>query len=45
MFLHDYANPSWTGVQAAVDEFCRANGLSVVLLPDKSSTAILAKPH
>jgi len=43
LFLHDYANPNWPGVRAAVDEFCAHRGLSVVLLPDKSGTAVLAK--
>jgi SAM-dependent methyltransferase len=43
LFLHDYANPNWPGVRAAVDEFCAVRGLSVVLLPDKSGTAVLAK--
>lgn len=43
LFLHDYANPNWPGVRTAVDEFCAPRGLSVVLLPDKSGTAVLAK--
>jgi len=43
LFLHDYANPNWPGVRAALDEFCAHRGLSVVLLPDKSGTAVLAK--
>jgi SAM-dependent methyltransferase len=43
LFLHDYANPNWPGVRAAVEEFIAARGLSVVLLPDKSGTAVLAK--
>ena len=43
LFVHDYANPSWPGVRAALDDFCAARGLSLVLLPDKSGTAVLAK--
>src|SRR5262249_19122153 len=43
IFLHDYSNPNWPGVRSAADAFCGRHGLRLVLLPDKSGTAVLAK--
>jgi hypothetical protein len=43
LFLHDYASGIWPGVTQAIDEFRGATGESLVLLPDKSGTAIIRK--
>lgn len=43
LILHDYSNPRWEGVKRAVDEFCRASAQRVVLMPDKSGSAILRR--
>jgi hypothetical protein len=43
MFLHDYSSGYWDGAKQAVDEFCRNTGCFVVLLPDKSGTAVIRK--
>ena len=42
-FLHDYSSMVWSGAQLAVDEFCKANGEYIVLMPDKSGSAFLRK--
>ena len=41
--IHDYSSGHWPGVKQAVDEFCRRTGERVVLLPDKSGSAIVRK--
>lgn len=43
MMMHDYSNPHWAGAKQAVDEFCSTIPESVILLPDKSGTAMLRK--
>jgi hypothetical protein len=40
MILHDYASDHWPGATKAVDEFFSDKLESVVVLPDKSGTAI-----
>lgn len=42
-FLHDYSSGHWQGARQAIDEFCRAQGEYVVLLPDKSGSALFRK--
>jgi hypothetical protein len=44
IFAHDYSSGLWPGATLALDEFCLEHKLSVVLLPDKSGTAVLTKP-
>lgn len=44
-FLHDYSNPHWDGPKKAIDEFCVQTGERVILLADKSGSAILRKAH
>lgn len=41
--LHDYSSGLWAGVTQAVDEFSRATGEPIVLLQDKSGTALIRK--
>ena len=41
IFIHDYSSGHWQGCKMAVDEFCTKHSLSVILLPDKSGTAVL----
>jgi hypothetical protein len=43
MVLHDYFSGHWPGATAAVDEFLSDKPESVVLMPDKSGTAIFRK--
>jgi hypothetical protein len=43
LFLHDYASGVWPGVTQAIDEFRATTGERLVLLPDKSGTAIVRK--
>lgn len=43
LIIHDYANPYWAGVRQAVDEFLTNIPESLVVLPDKSGTAMLRK--
>jgi len=43
LFLHDYSSGYWEGATKAVDEFCRETGSFVLLLPDRSGTAIIRK--
>lgn len=43
MVLHDYSSGHWPGTTAAVDEFLSNKPESVVLMPDKSGTAIFRK--
>ena len=43
MFVHDYASGIWPGVTQATDELRAATGESLVLLPDKSGTAIIRR--
>jgi Macrocin-O-methyltransferase (TylF) len=43
LILHDYANPSWTGIKRAVDEFCGSVPERPVVFGDKSGTAMIRK--
>ncbi|MBV9988002.1 MAG: class I SAM-dependent methyltransferase [Chitinophagaceae bacterium] len=43
MFLHDYASGLWGGSTQAIDEFTKEHNLFLILLPDKSGTAIIRK--
>jgi hypothetical protein len=43
LIIHDYANPCWDGTKRAVDEFMPRISESLVLIPDKSGTAIIRK--
>jgi hypothetical protein len=41
--LHDYSSGAWEGAKRAIDEFCRASGEFVTLMPDKSGSALIRK--
>jgi hypothetical protein len=41
--LHDYSSLCWPGSTRAVDEFCRATGENLILMPDKSGSAFIRK--
>lgn len=43
IFVHDYRIELF-GVRQAVEEFCKKREISIVCLPDKCGTAVLAKP-
>jgi len=43
IFIHDYSSGLYEGCTKAVNEFCNRNDLKVVLIPDKSGTAVLIK--
>lgn len=43
MVLHDYSSGHWPGATAAVDEFLSDKRETVILMPDKSGTAIFRK--
>ncbi len=43
LIIHDYANPCWVGVKQAVDEFLPKISETLILIPDKSGTAMLRK--
>jgi hypothetical protein len=43
IFIHDYSSCHWNGAKKAVDEFCFANKIFPVLMPDKSGTAVIRK--
>jgi hypothetical protein len=43
LIMHDYSCISWPGATRAIDQFCAATGETLVLLPDKSGTAICRK--
>ena len=43
LIIHDYANPHWKGVKQAVDEFMSHVPERLVIVPDKSGTAIVRK--
>jgi len=43
LILHDYSSMHWDGARTAIDEFCKARGEYIVLMPDKSGSAILRK--
>lgn len=43
IFIHDYSSGFFEGCKKAVDEFCEKENVSVVLMPDKSGTAVVYK--
>lgn len=43
LFMHDYSSGYWEGAKKAIDEFCVKTSESVILLPDKSGTAVIRK--
>ena len=43
LILHDYSSGRWHGATAAIDEFCSRFNEQVILIPDKSGTAIIRK--
>jgi hypothetical protein len=43
MIIHDYSNPHWDGAKRAVDEYMPQITENLVLIPDKSGTAIIRK--
>lgn len=45
LIVHDYCNRYWTGVKRAVDEFLLGVAERLVLIPDKSGTAVIRKLH
>ena len=42
-FLHDYSSLHWNGSKLAIDEFCKASGEHIILMPDKSGSAFFRK--
>lgn len=43
LFLHDYSSGHWNGAKQAIDEFSKATGEFVILMPDKSGSAFVRK--
>lgn len=43
LIIHDYCNHYWPGIQSAVDEFLSGVPERLVLMPDKSGTAMIRK--
>lgn len=43
IFVHDYSSGFFEGCKKAVDEFCLAKNIGIVLMPDKSGTAVIIK--
>ena len=43
LILHDYSNPYWEGVRRAVDEFVTTIPERLIVLPDKSGTAMIRR--
>jgi hypothetical protein len=43
LILHDYASPHWQGIRQAADEFLAGRPERLVLLADKSGSAVLRK--
>jgi glycosyltransferase involved in cell wall biosynthesis len=43
LLVHDYSGKYWHGIKGAVDEFLSNKSDNVVLMPDKSGTAIIRK--
>lgn len=41
--LHDYSSLAWNGAALAINEFCQASGEHLLLLPDKSGSAMFRK--
>lgn len=43
IIIHDYANPCWEGTRRAVDEFMPRVAEGLIVIPDKSGTAMIRK--
>jgi hypothetical protein len=43
LIIHDYANDAWSGVAQTVDAFLADKPENLVVIPDKSGTAVLVK--
>jgi len=43
LLLHDYSSIFWDGAKKAIDEFCAENEEYVLLIPDKSGSALIRK--
>ena len=43
LMMHDYHSGAWPGATKAINEFCAATGEALILLPDKSGTALIRK--
>jgi hypothetical protein len=43
LIMHDYASLCWDGAEHAVDEFFRDKSERLILIPDKSGTAVVRK--
>lgn len=43
LIMHDYSCGTWPGATRAINEFCTATGETLILLPDKSGSAICRK--
>lgn len=43
LIMHDYSSYSWDGVEKAVDEFFRDKPERLILIPDRSGTAVIRK--
>jgi O-methyltransferase len=43
LIMHDYQSGTWPGATRAIDEFCAEAGQTLILLPDKSGTAVCRK--
>ena len=43
IIIHDYANPHWADVKRAVDDYLSMKPEKLVLIPDKSGTAVMRK--
>lgn len=43
LLLHDYSSHFWAGAKQAIDEFCAAEDERVILMPDKSGSAVVRK--
>jgi len=44
IFVHDYSSGHWPGATRAMDQFIDESGAGYVLLPDKSGSAVVARP-
>lgn len=44
IIVHDYSSGEWAGATQALDEFRASAGVALVLLPDKSGSAVITRP-
>jgi len=45
IFVHDYQNPVYAGVKAAVRDFCGRSGAAYFLMSDTCGSAVFSKPY